>query len=194
MQRIRDVRPSPRWLAGIVLLLVGVFASGCLPMAAWSSSQTHSTSAATATPRPLRQNYVYLHDAILLDGAPYTLQARVGQTLTITWQSHAYNQSADPSPITLSLVVYGPFTSHTDLTQHMQIMSGPQSTPVPLTQLGFPPVVTGPTIHVDTWTTAAQTTTFRIPTTLVAGYYDVVYESIAGSQIVERNDNPMQIG
>lgn len=195
MQHYRHVEPLSLWLAGIVVLLLGVFASGCAPMEAQLPSQSHLTSAtATPTSRPLRQNYVYLHDTVLLDGSVDTSRARVGQTLTITWHSHAYNQSADPSPITLSLVVYGPFASRADMAQRMQIGSGLQSTPAPLTQLGFSPTVSGPTIHADTWTTAAQTTTFRIPTSLSAGYYDVVYLSTAGSQVVERGDNPVQIG
>ena len=195
MQRHRYVRSSSLWLASMVVLVMGLFASGCSPMAAQPTSQAQATSApGTPAPRPLRQNYVYLHDGVLLDGSLYTSPAHVGQTLTITWQSHSYNQSADPSPITLSLVVYGPFASRAELAQRMLLPGAPQATPAPLTQLGFSPIVSGPTIHADTWTTAAQTTIFRIPSSLSAGYYDFVYLSVAGSQVVERGDNPIQIG
>lgn len=182
-------RQSSLWLTGIVVLLLGMFASGC----AASGTQARS-SAATPTPRPLRQNYVYLSDSVLLDGSSYITQAHLGQTFSITWKSHAYNQSTDPSPITLSLLVYGPFASPADRTQRMQIGSGRQATPVPVTQLAFSPIASAPTIHADTWTTAAQTSTFRIPSSLSAGYYDAVSLSMAGSDVVERGDIPFQIG
>ncbi|HEV2461081.1 MAG TPA: hypothetical protein VGS80_22240, partial [Ktedonobacterales bacterium] len=109
-------RQSSLWLTGILALLLGLCASGCAASGAQPLSQVRSP-AATPTQRALRQNYVYLADDVLLDGSPQATQAHWGQTLSITWKSHAYNQSANPSPITLSLLVYGPFASPAEMVQ-----------------------------------------------------------------------------
>ncbi|HEX9056336.1 MAG TPA: hypothetical protein VF818_02300, partial [Ktedonobacterales bacterium] len=192
-------RPRRGWLAvaaiaAVVLLLVGV-------MQFLAPLRHHPAPAATPTtvptPRPLRQTFVYFPGDITVNGVPNARQTPPGATLSVGWTARAYSQSADITPITLSLLVYGPFASETDLMQRMHLdghsptMLG--ATPPPVAQLPMAPVATAPPIRTDTWTTTPFTTTLRLPTTLPAGYYDIVVVSVAGTQTVMRGDSPLQV-
>lgn len=189
-------RPRRGWLAvaaiaAVVLLLVGV-------MQFLAPLRHHPAPAATPTtvptPRPLRQTFVYFPGDITVNGVPNARQTPPGATLSVGWTPRAYSQSAHVTPITLSLLIYGPFASQTDLEQAMHLGLGVVgATPVPVAQLPMAPVATAPPIRTDTWTTTPFTTTLRLPTSLPAGYYDIVVVSVAGTQTVMRGDSPLQV-
>lgn len=197
--RQRPVHTQPyALLTGLATLALGLSLTSCT--ASGPSSQVHvSSPAPTATARPLRQAYVYLSDAgIMVDGVPNAQQTKPGGTLSVQWTARAYNQSADATPITLSLFVYGPFASKTDAYQAMRL-GGPPSlgqlapTPVPLSQLAISPFAAAQPIHTDTWSTTPFTTTLHLPASMPPGYYDIVALSVAGTQNIGRGDAPLQV-
>lgn len=187
------------WAAGaafvVLAAMLSVMLAGCGASTGQSAGGSQA-SATTLTPRLLHQNYVYLSDTVLLDGSANIAEAQAhgGQTLSVTWISHAYNQSADASPITLSVAFYGPFPSKSTMEHVMGLDGPPLSTPVPIAQLALQPAYSAPAIHADTWTTKPQTISFAIPSSLHAGYYDSVWQSTDGASVVERGDSPLQIG
>jgi hypothetical protein len=183
-------------LTGLVVLLLALSLTSCAAAFRSSPSTVH-TSLPTPTPtsRPLRQTYVYMPgDDIMIDGVSNARQTAPGVTISVSWTARAYAPSADVMPITISLLVYGPFASQADLGQAMHLGMGViGATPMPIWQLALTPVASAQPIHTDTLTTTPFTTTLRLPTSLPSGYYDIALVSEAGTQTVFRGDSPLQV-
>ncbi len=178
---------------GPAVLLLSVSLTSCAAPSRWSPSPSGvSSPAATHTPRPLRQNYAYMPGPVVVDGVANAQQAVPGAALNVTWTTRAYDQRADATPVTLSLLVYGPFASGKDGYQAMRL-GGPDQKPVPVSQVALVPCASATPIYTDTWTTTPFTTTLRLPASLSAGYYDVVTLSVAGTQTVARGDSVLHV-
>lgn len=186
-------------LIGLAILLLGAVVMRLTTSTWWPPAPVQSsppTPTPWPTPRPLHQTYAYLPGPLTVNGVPYARQTKPGGTLSVTWMARADAQSADVTPVTLSLLVYGPFTSSTDLDQAMHL-GGVGATPVPVSQLAIDPFAVAPPVRTDTWTTIPFTTTLHLPASMPAGrYYDVVVLSVAGTQTLApmaRGDSPIQV-
>jgi hypothetical protein len=159
----------------------------------WPASHVHlSPPTPTSTPRPLHQTYAYEPGFLTVDGIPYAQRTKPGGTLSVTWTARAYTPSADVTPVTLSLLVYGPFAPNTDVWQIMHL-GGVGATPIPVSQLPLHSFAAAPPVRTDDSTTTPFTTTFDLPASMLVGYYDVVELSVAGIQPIARGDAIIQV-